>query len=573
LKRNSLEIALYVLIFCLAAALRFANLADAPLTDHEASAALNALHLSEGAAVAFDDQAGYSLLTSVLFYFLHAGEFWARFLPALIGSLMVFAPLLLRGQLGALPALILAAGLAIDPALVILSRTAGGSILGIAFFLCALGLVLSRQPLWAGICAALALAGGPSTWFGAAALAGTLLVLWIRQKTEKSDPAGVPLTVAETLSRADWLKFLVGFIAAAFLAFSLFLQMPSGLGTIFSGLAGFVRGWAQPPALSINAGLFSLLFYEGLPLILGIVALVIAFQKRDRLILALSSAAVLALVLFLLYPGRGFALMPWISIPFWILLAKYVLDGYSLQDVELTPYLGLLALVLVVVVFSTLNLKGLFSTGSVDLDANKLRIASVVGSALIVIVASGLVIWGWSVNTAAKALFAALFILSLGFNTATLGHILAADGRDRQEVWLGEPFSDADLFVQTVSDYRNWNIGSGAQMAKLQLVGLRSYALEWALRAFENVEQSQSLPADSAPQMIVTAAGQQLSLQDEYTGQDFVLSRQPYWDELDAWGWLRWFFLRKAPYADETLILWVKTDQFPGYDANALTPE
>ena len=86
---------LYALAFFTAVALRFIQLGAMPLTDVEAAPALQALHIAQGLKPALSPHPFYILFTSI-FFFLYGGgtDFLARLIPALIGSLLVFAPLL-----------------------------------------------------------------------------------------------------------------------------------------------------------------------------------------------------------------------------------------------------------------------------------------------------------------------------------------------------------------------------------------------------------------------------------------------------------------------------------------------
>ena len=120
-------------------ALRFIALGAAPLTDSEATLALQALALARGESPLLAPQSAYILLTSVLFAVTESNNFLARFFPALAGGAIVLVPLLFREQIKPRPAAILALFLAIDPLLVAFSRTAGGTILALTFLLAAVG--------------------------------------------------------------------------------------------------------------------------------------------------------------------------------------------------------------------------------------------------------------------------------------------------------------------------------------------------------------------------------------------------------------------------------------------------
>ncbi|HOE01663.1 MAG TPA: hypothetical protein PKK24_00745, partial [Anaerolineaceae bacterium] len=66
-KAVPLELLVYLVVLVIAAALRFSNLGGLPLTDHEASLALQALRLSKGEQVLISGEPGYIALTTLWF--------------------------------------------------------------------------------------------------------------------------------------------------------------------------------------------------------------------------------------------------------------------------------------------------------------------------------------------------------------------------------------------------------------------------------------------------------------------------------------------------------------------------
>jgi hypothetical protein len=151
----------------LAFSLRFFRLGASPLTDFEANWALQAWDLVQGKAPVIGPQPAYVILTAGLFSLFSGLNALARLLPAFAGSLLVLLPLLLkRFSVGSLrlkrAGLLLAFFLAIDPALVSLSRVAGSPMVAISFSLLTLGLVVDCKPKLAGILGALALLSGPA---------------------------------------------------------------------------------------------------------------------------------------------------------------------------------------------------------------------------------------------------------------------------------------------------------------------------------------------------------------------------------------------------------------------------
>ena len=132
---NKYEGWLYGLAFLVALALRFIQLGAAPLTDSEATLALQAFHLAKGQGEILAPQPAYVLFTSLFFLVIESTNFMARVIPALVGSTLVFAPYFFRQKIGTRPALILAFLFALDPGLAALSRQANGTILVVTFLL------------------------------------------------------------------------------------------------------------------------------------------------------------------------------------------------------------------------------------------------------------------------------------------------------------------------------------------------------------------------------------------------------------------------------------------------------
>src|SRR3990172_2623625 len=106
------------LILLLAIGARFYRLGAAPLSDFEAERTLQALQVARGEQVALGPGPAYPLLTGTLFSLFDESNFLARLLPALAGSLLVILPLIFVTEIGLVPALVIALGLALDPGLV-----------------------------------------------------------------------------------------------------------------------------------------------------------------------------------------------------------------------------------------------------------------------------------------------------------------------------------------------------------------------------------------------------------------------------------------------------------------------
>ena len=165
-RRKLPEFSFYMIAFVLAIALRFVQLGALPLTDAEATWALQAWKVAQGAKPLVGPNPAYVLLTSLLFYVLGTSNLLARFVPALVGSALVFVPYLFRERIKARPAVLLAVFLALDPGLTALSRQAGSAILAITFILFAWASFYNEKQRIGGVFVGLALLSGPAVWVG-----------------------------------------------------------------------------------------------------------------------------------------------------------------------------------------------------------------------------------------------------------------------------------------------------------------------------------------------------------------------------------------------------------------------
>ncbi len=154
----TLEHAIYAVALVFAIGLRFLNLGALPLSDYEATWALQALRVTQGLHPALGPNPAYVHLTSILFYIFGGTNFLARFWPALAGTALVFAAWFLRGRIGRIPAIVLAFGLAIDPGLVAMSHLAGGPMLAVTCLVFAGLMWLEGHRSFAGFFAGLATA-------------------------------------------------------------------------------------------------------------------------------------------------------------------------------------------------------------------------------------------------------------------------------------------------------------------------------------------------------------------------------------------------------------------------------
>jgi hypothetical protein len=567
----TVEHALYCLAFLVALAVRFLALGGSLLSDQEATWALQALNLAKNSHALIGAQPAYVLLSSLLFYLFPSSEWLARFWPALVGSLLVLSPFLYRKHLGKIAAICLAFFLALDPGMVAVSRQADGSILAVTFVVLAFGFYLQCLPAFAGICAGLAILSGPALWPGLLALA--LVAGWSafskpgdenKQSTQKSADGSLP--AHNNFSPLDWRRILIWTGATLFIVGTAFFFAPQGLSGIFTSLAAYLKGWGNPPAFSPLRMLAALAVYSPLIVLLGLVGTVLGFVRCDKIDAFLAHWLLIALLLTLFYPGRQVSDLVWPLIPLISLAAREIarikIDHFDDWFVSL----GQLGLIFALLAFMFLNVSWLTNANPGDLGVQdaQLHLAGIAGAGLLIVVISVLVVWGWSLRAAASGLAGAvslllvIFTLSGTINAASLGYSPAA------ELWRSSPYvQEGGLLMTSLGDVSEWNAGR-RDWLDLSVISLPSPALHWMLRDWNNVSFVEQVPPDAKPSLVITTDQKSLSLGASYTGQSFALEQLVNWSKTQPSTWLNWFMFRTAVYDQGTVVLWVRSDLFPG---------
>src|SRR5215217_4814483 len=254
---------LYGLAFLIAIGFRLIALGATPLRDSEAALAMQALNVTRGTSPLLGPQPAYILLTSIFFTVIKSTNFLARFLPALVGSALVFAPVFFRQQLKPRAAVILAFLIAMEPGLVALSRLASGTILAVTFSIFAVGLWTHRRLIPAGILAGLALLSGPSLWAGLLSVGLTWLFIRGLQSRSKTDSFPVfdsPISLS-SITDYQLRPSLIALLFTLILTGTLFFTAPNGLSAWLDSIPAYFKGWVAASTMTPTRMLFTLLVY------------------------------------------------------------------------------------------------------------------------------------------------------------------------------------------------------------------------------------------------------------------------------------------------------------------------
>jgi hypothetical protein len=568
----TVEYGIYCLAFLIALGIRFLALGTSFLSDQEATWALQAVNLAKNSHALIGAQPAYVLLTSALFYMLPSTEWLARFWPALVGSLLALSPFMFRKHLGKAAALCLAFFLALDPGMVAASRHAGdGIIMAVTFVVLAFGFYLQGQPALMGISAGLALLSGPELWPGLLALA--LVAGWSAvskpvdaenhpaQATNTNPPASVSI-----LPPIGWRRVLIWTAVTLFIVGTGFFFAPQGLSAIFTSLAAYLKGWGVSPAFTPLRMLAALAVYSPLVLLLGLAGAVHGFVRGEKIDAFLSYGLLVTLLLVIFYPGRQVSDLVWPLVPLMALAAREISRIKILDYEDWYISLGQMGIIFALLAFMWLNVSWLVNVnpGELGVQDAQLHLAGIAGAALLIVVISVLVVWGWSLRAAMSGLAGAIgviliiFTLSGTFNAAGLGYSPAA------ELWRSSPYVQEGNFLKnSLGDVSEWNTGR-RDWLDLSVISLPSPALHWMLRNWKNVSFIDQIAPDAKPSLVITHDQKNLSLGAAYTGQSFALGQMVNWSKTQPSTWINWFMFRTAVYDQDIVVLWVRSDLFPG---------
>jgi hypothetical protein len=555
---------LYALAFLLALALRFIQLGAMPLTDAEAAPALQALRITQGASPALAPHPFYILSTAILFFLYGSGtDFLARFFPALVGSLLVLAPLLFdEKRLRPRPGLILAFFIALDPGLTALSRQAASSIFAITFFIFFLAYFDKNKYGLAGFFAALFLLSGPSIWPGLLGLGITWAIFQLFRSRSNSLPADElqedahPAAPAFSIPSSAFVPFIVTFLAAG----TLFFIAPKGLSAAFNSIPAYINSWLVPSNVPAMRVFVSLLIYQPLAFLLAFIAIIRGWARGGRRIIFLSIWFLVSLLLVVFLPSRQITDLAWTLIPLLTLAYMELARNVNIYPEERSEVGGVVFLTVFIWVFAWLDFSSMvwFPTNSREYV---IRFWLLIGSLFLLVLSLILVAAGWSIRTArfggVWGLVFALGILGLGGTLGTAG----LRGMAYPELWWPSSVSmQAHLLETSVSEISNLGVGNDT-VAPVMIVGVNSPALEWTLRDHQ-VQVVDSLDSASSPYFVVTPLEINPTLVSAYRGQDFSWRLTPAWDTTLPADWIRWVTLREMPQTGETIILWVRDDLF-----------
>lgn len=556
-REEKIEIILVLIALIVAVFLRFIQLGANSLNDAEATLALQALNLARGNTVTLGGQPGYVALTTILFFLFNAGNFWARFWPAVFGSLLVLVPLLFKPWLGKRPSLILILLLAVEPGLVALSRTASSEMIAITCVLAAIGFALRGKPIFTGIAVGLALLAGSPMWMGVLTLGIALLIFKLIVREKVLD--------VERIDKVSFSTILISTVATIGVLGTLFMLKPAILTGLGSGVAEFFAAFAAKGDVSIGVMALGLVLTQVLVIPLAIWGIVVGPEKHNKVSVLMIFWMILLVILVLIRPSRQVANWGWLLIPLNVLamvgledfLQKIETGQWKLSLVQTTATVAL-------VIYSYLNLIALVSNPAADSVALRNQVLAVILPLVMIFVVTMLIGWGWSFVAARQGLVAGIGLILV---FVTIGNAWKSAGlgpRPEAELWrTGSIPVGADLLLSSVKDVSRYHSGEDTGI-DIKLVGLKEPSLQWALHEFEDLQSEDAIGFAETSSILISKEETPLSLNNLYRGQAVKWSSKVDFSQMDGFDWVKWFSTRTVPLSNENLMLWARNDLFKG---------
>lgn len=558
-KRITTEKLLFIIAFAVALAVRLLRLEVAPLSDFEASWAVQALDIARGGALTIGPNPGYIFSSSLIFFIFDGSELFARLLPALAGAGLVWLPYLFRRPLGRNAGVIMAFGLALDPGLVALSRIAGGPMLAMGFGLLAIGFWYTKNRYLSGFFGALALLGGPAFWLGFLGILLALVIAYLLKNLGILDPLGDELIFDR--SKTQIINWLFAFIGTIVAIGTLFLRYPQGFGALVESLLVFLQGWFTSSGVPASRLIAALVVYQPLALIFGIIAIVRGWIYRNNFSRWLSIWFIIALILSLSIQARLVWDIAWTLVPLWALASIELSRYLRVSKEDRWPMLGEATLIFILGVIIWLNLASAANVVGNDQVA-RLRWVVILGAIVLGVITTILVALGWSSKSASQGLVLGICI-SLGcYVLASMWSVSQVHATGEHELWSPPPYTRRiELLVNTLADLSEKSVGS---KNTLEIVAVsEAPSLRWALRDWEDARYSTEVFGELPPVLLKSGAQSPPSQTLAYRGQGFGLWVYPAWSGALPLDWPRWLVYREAPHYTDELVLWARGDLFP----------
>ncbi len=577
----SVEGIAYILLFVAALGLRWIQLGDPMLSDVEAEQAFAALRVLNPTVGELGTIRSPIILFGTIIS-LGLGETssaTARFFPMLIGTLLVFSPLILKPYLGRLATFFTVFALTISPGAVASSRQLTGvglMMLATIISIYAIGqYTKERTKLWAAIAGAATAIMLLSDYMSLAVLITMLLAVAFAVVTDDTGSLDQQ-AINDGLAGFPFATFSTALLLTLGLLGSAFFITPDGLRSLSGLITIFFEGVFRAGRDLTNAGL-TFVTYEMLLFVFGVVGqfiLVRSTDLRDRILTGWGIAALLVLVL---YQGARPEHAMIAIIPMALLTGvacTYILnlERRGPAWVSWAHMLGIVAVFGIMLLFllahlrtpnpMTLDLSGIFGS---DVELTYFPFLFIDLIILLLLVMTLFFSAGWfSLETAlfstCGGTFAILAIVAIGLS----GNLAFTSTTNPAEVLRPHPPQPSmAIMVETLEDISKATVGNSVDIP-LTVQSSPDSALAWALLPFPNTTFVETVNPGVATPAVITSAAADPALGAAYLGQEFVITRSWVPREASISEFLQWWVYRIAPTEsrETTVILWIAEESY-----------
>lgn len=537
----------WVLIVIIGALLRLIGLGSSPLGENEARLAYQVIDLQ---SVSGSSSPLYISFTSIFFWLFGPNNFLARFFPALMGISLILLPFFLDQERKNGLALWIALWLAIDPALVAVSRQVNTQIILLTTLFYAFVFLWKKDYFKGLLFGCLSVFSSPLIFHF---LVPVLLTGWLATVFWKVNLPDIHIKRLE--KRHFWLA-----VVLALLFMTCFMVIPQNIGVWANFLPHYLETWRSSTGMHFMQFLFGMLGYE-LGLVFFAVLGAVYFLKNNQTIKIITLWITLWLVWILIFPGKEVFDLIFI-IPPLAYLAGLQIQNMVKQSGEGAKGSLLLGVVLLGILAYLTQI--IFRMGGIGDNENLLlKILPIAIPIIMAMILTLLVSWERSLSTALHGIYWALGTFLVILSVFSLFRITSP--QSDQEIWKmpGRIQEEKAIFsfIQNVDEWRK------SHTKPLTIVApSERYVWRWAFRDRLNVSYISGEYDGFNPDVVIAFNTLGFNESNAYRGRAFLVDQRIAWELLSPPEWFDWMFSRSLPEAviqKQEAILWVRNDILP----------
>ena len=570
-KEITFEIVLYGIIFIFGFLIRVINLGEIPLSDYEASIALDAQRLiSSKRAVLESDQTLLTNVLGVLFYFFGTGNFISRLFPMTMGTLFILLPALFRSFLNRKTLLMLSFWIAISPTFVSLSRQVNSSILFLLAFGIFVFFLIQKKPVVSAIFLVISLLAGKIFFWNFTLL--IIVILYVTLFASNKDTS-LKEIFKRYLNEFKYKTFILSFLISYSLISTFGFVFPNQFSGISRSFLEFIKLFSGSNFIgSLGEITRSIIFYEIATLFFGIIGLGWLIKKKPVGGLLILGFVTINLILIILVNEKLIIWNVYLILPFMISGSIFLSRSLIIPKYNLNKILFITAIAFAIVIFIILAFLSMFSNQTHSVDQANIRVLYILAGLTLIISAGLLAGWAISWEVAGKSY---LLLSIVCFTIFTISSMWNAAG-------LRKPFQnellridqipmDEDLLVDTLQDFSSWNYKNDYKL-NILVIDNDLASIKWSLRNFSNVRYEKSIPRNEIFDVVITSNNLILEQSDSFRGQDILWYSEPHWQEMGLSETTKWILTRRISnevQSHESLIIWIRNSLVPGFENNS----